>query len=84
MPKLPKNYVYAINDTQEMLQAVAQWYQRRYGVTLDADTEICSLLGSQDGLSHIALSILDAGDVMLDAGPTDTEWYEYAAGELTF
>ena len=64
-----KNYVYAINDTQEMLQAVAQWYQRRYGVTLDADTEICSLLGSQDGLSHIALSILDAGDVMLVPDP---------------
>ena len=65
----PKNYVYAINDTQEMLQAVAQWYQRRYGVTLDADTEICSLLGSQDGLSHIALSILDAGDVMMVPEP---------------
>ena len=65
----PTNYVYAINDTQEMLQAVAQWYQRRYGVTLDADTEICSLLGSQDGLSHIALSILDAGDVMLVPDP---------------
>lgn len=65
----PKNYIYAINDTQEMLQAVAQWYQRRYGVTLDADTEICSLLGSQDGLSHIALSILDAGDVMLVPDP---------------
>lgn len=65
----PKNYVYAINDTQEMLQAVAQWYQRRYGVTLDADTEICSLLGSQDGLSHVALSILDAGDVMLVPDP---------------
>ena len=65
----PKNYVYAINDTQELLQAVAQWYQRRYGVTLDADTEICSLLGSQDGLSHIALSILDAGDVMLVPDP---------------
>ena len=65
----PKNYVYDINDTQEMLQAVAQWYQRRYGVTLDADTEICSLLGSQDGLSHIALSILDAGDVMLVPDP---------------
>ena len=65
----PKNYVYAINDTQEMLQAVAKWYQRRYDVTLDADTEICSLLGSQDGLSHIALSILDAGDVMLVPDP---------------
>ena len=65
----PTNYVYAISDTQAMLEAVAKWYQRRYGVTLDANTEICSLLGSQDGLSHIALSILDAGDVMLVPDP---------------
>ena len=65
----PTNYVYAISDTQAMLEAVAKWYQRRYGVTLDANMEICSLLGSQDGLSHIALSILDAGDVMLVPDP---------------
>ncbi|MDD6217875.1 MAG: aminotransferase class I/II-fold pyridoxal phosphate-dependent enzyme [Selenomonadaceae bacterium] len=65
----PKNYVYAITDTAELLQAVADWYQRRYDVTLDKDTEICSLLGSQDGLSHIALSILDPGDVMLVPDP---------------
>ena len=65
----PTNYVYAFSDTQAMLEAVAKWYQRRYGVTLDANTEICSLLGSQDGLSHIALSILDAGDVMLVPDP---------------
>ena len=65
----PENYVYAINDTQRMLEAVARWYQRRYQVELDPQTEICSLLGSQDGLSHIALSILDPGDVMLVPDP---------------
>ena len=65
----PANYVYAINDTQQLLEAVAQWYKRRYQVELDSDTEICSLLGSQDGLSHIALSILDPGDVMLVPDP---------------
>lgn len=65
----PSNYVYAISDTQQMLEAVAQWYQRRYQVELDPATEICSLLGSQDGLAHIALSILDPGDVMLVPDP---------------
>ncbi len=65
----PANYVYAINDTQKLLDAVAHWYQRRYSVELDTQTEICSLLGSQDGLSHIALSILDPGDVMLVPDP---------------
>ena len=65
----PANYVYAINDTQQLLEAVAQWYKRRYDVELNPETEICSLLGSQDGLSHIALSILDSGDVMLVPDP---------------
>lgn len=65
----PANYVYAINDTQQLLQAVAQWYKRRYDVELNPETEICSLLGSQDGLSHIALSILDPRDVMLVPDP---------------
>lgn len=65
----PKNYVYAITDTGEMLSAVAQWYRRRYGVSLDPEREICSLLGSQDGLAHIALSILDPGDIMLVPDP---------------
>lgn len=65
----PANYVYAINDTQQLLEAVAQWYKRRYDVELNPETEICSLLGSQDGLSHIALSILDPGDVMLVPDP---------------
>lgn len=65
----PANYVYAINDTQQLLEAVAQWYKRRYDVELNPETEICSLLGSQDGLSHIALSILDPGNVMLVPDP---------------
>lgn len=65
----PANYVYAINDTHQLLEAVAQWYKRRYDVELNPETEICSLLGSQDGLSHIALSILDPGDVMLVPDP---------------
>ena len=65
----PANYVYAINDTQQLLEPVAQWYKRRYDVELNPETEICSLLGSQDGLSHIALSILDPGDVMLVPDP---------------
>lgn len=65
----PANYIYAINDTQQLLEAVAQWYKRRYDVELNPETEICSLLGSQDGLSHIGLSILDPGDVMLVPDP---------------
>ncbi len=65
----PKNYIYAISDTKELLEAVAGWYERRYGVKLDPETEICSLLGSQEGLAHIALSIVDEGDTVLVPDP---------------
>lgn len=66
---VPENYLYAIHDRKELLEAAAVWYQRRYGVTVDPGTEICSLLGSQEGLSHIALSIVDEGDVVLVPDP---------------
>lgn len=65
----PASYVYAISDKRELLGAVAAWYKRRYGVELDPEREICSLLGSQEGLSHIALSIADLGDVVLAPDP---------------
>ena len=61
----PENYLYAIVDQPELLDAVARWYQRRYGVELDPATQITSVLGSQEGLSHIGLSILDEGDIVL-------------------
>ena len=61
----PENYLYAIVDLPELLEAVAQWYLRRYGVALDPKTQITSVLGSQEGLSHIGLSILNEGDVVL-------------------
>lgn len=63
------NYVYAISDTEELQNAVAAWYKRRYGVQINPKTEITSLLGSQDGLSHIALTIIDPGDLVLVQDP---------------
>ena len=65
----PKNYIYAIQDLNELHQAVAAWYQRRYGVTLDPAAQITSLLGSQEGLAHIALTLADEGDVVLVPDP---------------
>lgn len=64
-----KNYVYAISDLPELREAVAVWYQNRYGVTLDPVSEVISLLGSQEGLSHISLAVADEGDVVLVPDP---------------
>ena len=63
------NYIYAISDTQKLQNAVSDWYKRRYGVDIDPKTEMTSLLGSQDGLAHIALSLIDPGDVVLVQDP---------------
>lgn len=64
-----RNYVYAISDTAELQNTVSMWYRKRYGVEIDPQTEMISLLGSQDGLAHIALSIVDPGDLVLVPDP---------------
>lgn len=64
-----RQYVYAISDTAELQDAAAAWYRRRYGVELDPRTEVSSLLGSQEGLSHIALAFADPGDYILVPDP---------------
>ena len=46
---VPENYIYAISDQKELLNAVSRWYKNRYSVELDPETEICSLLGTQSG-----------------------------------
>ncbi len=63
------NYIYAISDSAELQNAVSSWYLKRYGVAIDPQTEMTSLLGSQEGLAHIALSIIDPGDLVLVQDP---------------
>jgi LL-diaminopimelate aminotransferase len=50
-------------------QAVADFYQRRFGVELDPDTEILPLLGGKEGVAHICWAMLDPGDACLAADP---------------
>ena len=63
-------YVYAISDTSKLQEEVCNWYQRRYDVTLDPKTEVTSLLGSQEGLSHLAFTIINEGDIVLVMNPS--------------
>lgn len=65
----PSQYVYAISDTPALQNAAADWYRRRYQVVLNPQTELTSLLGSQEGLSHIAMAFSDAGDTILVPDP---------------
>lgn len=50
-------------------EEVARWYQYRFGVSLDPESEVHSLMGSQDGLAHFATAWADPGDVVLVPDP---------------
>jgi len=53
----------------EFRRAVAGWYQRRFGVNLDPDTQIQPLIGSKEGIAHLAIAFIDPGDVALVPDP---------------
>lgn len=50
-------------------KAVADWYAQWYGVSLNPDTEILPLIGSKEGIMHICMTYLDAGDMALIPNP---------------
>lgn len=64
----PENYKYSMNDTPELIQAVQDWYARRYDVKLDAD-QIMSVSGSQEGIAHVAFPFAGSGDLVLAPDP---------------
>ena len=64
----PENYKYSLTDTQELKDAVKNWYDRRYDVTLN-DDEIMSINGSQEGFAHVAMTVCNPGDLVLVPNP---------------
>lgn len=53
----------------EFRDAVANWYQRRFNVKLDAGKEVVSLIGSKEGIGNMAVAFVEPGDVVLVASP---------------
>lgn len=49
--------------------AIAEWFERRFGVALDAEREVLPLIGSKEGLAHLPLAVMDEGDVALMPDP---------------
>ena len=67
----PKNHRYSLSKgIPKLREAMAAWYGRHYGVTLDPETEVIATIGSKEGLSHLALAIVEPGDVVLTPSPT--------------
>ena len=66
--KEPENYKYAIADKTELLQAMKDFYKKRFGVEIETD-EMMTMYGSQEGMAHVALPLCDPGDVVLVPNP---------------
>jgi LL-diaminopimelate aminotransferase len=60
-------------------EAVAAWMQKRFGVALDPFTEILPLVGSKEGLAHLAFCFVDPGDVTIIPDPG---YQPYVGGTL--
>ena len=67
------------SDTAPLRQAAARYMARRFGVTLDPETEILPLIGAQEGLAHLLLATTDPGDTLLLPDPCYPPYYGAAA-----
>lgn len=66
--KDPTQYVYALRDLPELLEAVKEYYLDRFGVEVETD-EITSIHGSQEGIGHIGMALTSPGDVAIIPNP---------------
>jgi len=66
----PANHGYPpFEGTASFRRAITNWYRRRYDVDLDPDSEALPLLGSKEGLTHLALAYVNPGDLVLVPSP---------------
>jgi LL-diaminopimelate aminotransferase len=66
----PATHRYSTNrGRQDFRRAVAEFYQRRFGVTLDPETEVMTAIGAKECIFNLSLTFLDPGDVALAADP---------------
>jgi alanine-synthesizing transaminase len=69
--KNPRNHRYsASKGIYKLRKAITDWYQRRFDVELDPETESVATIGAKEGLGHLALATLGPGDVVLVPNPT--------------
>src|SRR6516164_6656226 len=65
------NHRYSVSrGVYKLRLAICDWYKRRYGVEFDPDSEAIVTIGSKEGIGHLALAVLDRGDVVLAPTPT--------------
>ena len=68
--QVPANHRYPETyGLPELRRAIADWYQQRFKVKLNPDTEVLPLIGSKEGIAHVALCFIDPGDIALVPDP---------------
>ena len=66
----PANHRYPESEGLPQLRgAIARWYERRFEVAFDPEREALALIGSKEGIAHMALTLIDPGDVALVTDP---------------
>ncbi|MGL4881744.1 MAG: aspartate aminotransferase, partial [Waterburya sp.] len=67
----PLNHGYPpFEGTASFRQAISNWYQKSYTVELSPNTEVLPLIGSKEGLGHLAMAYIDPGDIILVPSPS--------------
>ena len=67
----PQNHGYPpFEGTASFRASITTWYKRCYGVELDPDSEALPLIGSKEGLGHLALAYINPGDIILVPSPS--------------
>lgn len=69
--KNPRNHRYSVSrGIYKLRLAISDWYKRRYGVEIDPETEAVVTMGAKEGISHLVLATINAGDVVFVPEPT--------------
>lgn len=64
----PENYKYSITERPQLVASMRDYYKKRFGVELEAE-EVMTVSGSQEGMTHICMTLCDPGDVVLVPNP---------------
>jgi len=82
----PSTHGYLLfHGTQAFRQAAAHWYEQKFGIKVDPETEVLPLIGSQEGTAHLPLALLNPGDfaLLLDPGyPSHAGGVYLASGQI--
>lgn len=65
---IPENYKYSLRDIPELTEAVSKYYKKRFGVEVAPEC-ITGVHGTQEGMGHVGMALLDPGDTVLLPNP---------------